>query len=280
LTKIKLVVSDLDGTLLDGNHQLNQLTIDTVINIQKLGIKFVIATGRNYYSLDEIYEKLKLNENDGYVIGSNGQQLYDFSNNKLFKEGKISESDGYNIRQLCYKNKLNTIIFYDDMIYSNNSLVLSILIKFKYILEKINKSISDRGFENYNSIKKNTIIRGDLNKVCILSSNKRRINKLKAELGNDFEVLCLNKYWYEIMPKGINKGVMLDKIMERENLSREEVIVFGDGENDIEMLKRVDNSYAMSNAMNTVKNYANYIADSNSNNGVIKVLKKKIINNT
>jgi hypothetical protein len=274
LNKIKLVVSDLDGTLLDGNHKLNNATIDTVKKIQQLGVKFVVATGRNYHSLDDIIKKLKLNEHNGYVIGSNGQQLYDFEKNKLSQLGKIIESDGYYIRQLCYKNKLNTIIFYDDNIYFNSNKILNILIKFNFILSKINKTVSDRGFENYINIKKNTEIPGDLNKICILSGNTKKINKLKEELSSKFEILCLNKYWYEIMPKGVNKGAMLDTIMLKENLQRDEVMVFGDGENDIEMLKRVDESYAMKNAMETVKKVANNIAETNSENGVVKILKE------
>jgi len=272
MKNIKLVVSDLDGTLLNNNHQLNEETIDSVIKIQEAGLKFVVATGRNYYSLNWVIEKLQLAKFNGYLIASNGQQMYDFTSKSLMKADLIAQDKGFEVRQICKKNKVNAIIFYDDNIYCNLTFLTSLVIKFKFLLNKINKSVSEVGFQNYKQIKYSYKIARDVNKICILNSNKNKLKKIKKQVSNDFDFLSLSDSWHEIMPKNVNKGLMLDKIMAKENLNKEEVMVFGDGENDIEMLKRSDYSYVMANGRTSVKKYGNYIADKNSDNGVSVVL--------
>ena len=78
------------------------------------------------------------------------------------------------------------------------------------------------------------------------------------------------------MPKGINKGSGLVKIMNYFNLDQKEIICFGDGENDLSMLEIVESSYAMENALKKVKKIAHYSCPSNENHGVAVVVEKMI----
>ena len=82
------------------------------------------------------------------------------------------------------------------------------------------------------------------------------------------------KYIYETLPKGANKGVALKKLAEKLNIPREEVMAIGDGNNDIEMLKFAGVGVAMGNGTKMAKDAANYITDTNENNGVAKAIEK------
>jgi len=273
---IKMVVSDLDGTLLNDSHQLNPETIATIIKLQQQGIKFVIASGRNYYSLTNMIKKLEIAKYQGFVIGSNGQQLYDFANQKMYTGAKMTSDGAYRLRQICYHLGLNTIIMYDHQTYYTTNFFIRIFLKFKFILNQINKNVDDVGFQNYQSLNVKTKIPGDCNKICLLTKNTKKLQKLNSQIGPDYDLLTLDQHWHEIMVKGVNKGVMLNKIQKLTGFKDDEIMVFGDGENDLEMLSLVKYSYAMSNAVKKAKEAANYQALSNSENGVVKIIEQEI----
>ena len=102
-----------------------------------------------------------------------------------------------------------------------------------------------------------------------------RFVKDKGELINSrYSGVLSQKYIYETLPKGANKGVALKKLAEKLNIPREEVMAIGDGNNDIEMLKFAGVGVAMGNGTKMAKDAANYITDTNENNGVAKAIEK------
>ena len=79
---------------------------------------------------------------------------------------------------------------------------------------------------------------------------------------------------YEVLPKNNNKGTGLKKLAEKLGIKQEEVMAIGDGNNDIEMLKFAGVGVAMGNGTKMAKDAANYITDTNENNGVAKAIEK------
>ncbi len=82
---VKIVVFDLDGTLYDSHKHIDKDTIHKIIELEQKGIVVGIVTGRFYEELDEVIEKLKLREYNGFVASSNGLEIHDFlDGNKVF----------------------------------------------------------------------------------------------------------------------------------------------------------------------------------------------------
>ena len=97
------------------------------------------------------------------------------------------------------------------------------------------------------------------------------LEELKKAL-SDYDVLLIGSDWLEIMPKGVSKASALRKICQRGGFTMDEVMAFGDAQNDIDMIKDAGIGVAMANAMDEVKAVSRYITDSNNDNGIGKTI--------
>ena len=102
---------------------------------------------------------------------------------------------------------------------------------------------------------------------------------MRKEL-RDYDLLKVGPGWIELMPKGVNKASAILKIAEANGISKEEILCFGDAENDLSMMQQIPHSSAMGNAMNIVKEAAFDICDSNMEAGIAKALDKYIFQKT
>lgn len=276
---IKMIVTDLDGTLLDQKKELTQRTVHAIIEAQKQGIYVVLATGRNYRSLAPIYRQLKMEHfNRGVIIGVNGEEIYYFDDQKYHKKRMLTPQECNQLlrfgNHLCFE----VMIMNDDHIQDCMSKWLFFCKKIAYkIIHKV-MTVNFEGQMNghvFVSAKEN--ITETANKVgyCqIPLFTKILLPYIHHKLDTHYEVLEVSSGWLEIMPKGISKGYGLQEVMEHYHIQKEEVLVFGDGENDISMLSLVDYSYAPQNALKRVKKAANYICDSHKSDGVAKIIEK------
>lgn len=98
--------------------------------------------------------------------------------------------------------------------------------------------------------------------------------KVKASLGKNFSVYRSEPYFLEILPKGIDKAQSLERLLEVIGFTREEMIACGDGYNDLSMIQYAGLGVAMENAVFPVRKAADYITDSNNDDGVAKVVEK------
>ena len=114
----------------------------------------------------------------------------------------------------------------------------------------------------------------DINKVIMVHSPRffeKNFEGIKAAL-SDYDVLLIGPDWLEIMPKHVNKASALWKICEKLGISMNEVMAFGDAQNDLKMLQQVGIGVAMGNAMDEAKYAATVVTDTNMNNGIGKVI--------
>lgn len=260
---IKLIATDMDGTLLDENGKLPREFFDILDELRKRNIKFVVASGRPYFTLyegfkpasDEIYY---ICDNGAYVVEDNGDVKVDIIDKNIVKE-LVKECENIpNVEVvLCgtkgaYHKKIDKK--YTDEID-------------KYYIKKI---IVDNLLD----------VEDDIFKVTICDIPNSSLNSYKVlseKYGENLMVVVSGEIWVDITNKGINKGKALEKIQKDFNISKEETMVFGDFYNDIEMLKRAKYSFVMENANEDMKKYGNYIARSNRENGVIKAIKEYVI---
>lgn len=245
---IKLIVSDLDGTLL---NEKNEVLPNDIVALQKCAaqnLDICIATGRMD---NEILEVLKMVDGRYHRISQNGAFVFTKDDNELH-----SVYFNRDVANRIYKRAKdeNSI----TLVYNQNT----------HFVEKVDdevKKIEEKMFFPF--IEKpdiSTAIGQKINssKITILAydveDRQRDIMELFSE---DVDTFISAKYVLDVMPKNISKGVALTTLLNHLNLTADEVACIGDSYNDIPMFNLTSNSFAMSHAANEVKSHANHTVD-------------------
>lgn len=257
---IKMIVCDLDRTLLDSNKKILQENIDSLLKAQKQGVVLVLASGRNYYGMEAIYDCLQMDTfKTGYVVGVNGLQLYDFSTKKLDILESLKDDDVKYIKSVAKKLKYVYFGLRDDASFISGNRFIQWLFYRPFFQKKFLSSSYDGRLPNPSFTSYDTTDEC-LNKICLQSLKFyfARGKRLKKYLKN-YQVMNVSPGWFEVVPNHLNKAVRVEEIMLKHQIQQEEVLVFGDSENDIEMLKVTENSYAMNNAFKSTKKVSNHV---------------------
>ena len=257
---IKLVASDIDGTLLpEGTAQINTEIFKVIEELKKRDILFAAASGRHYISMSKLFEPVK---NDIIFITENGayvscrgytmlEQIIDWqyvcqwvrearripgaSFTLDTKEGFYTESSDPEFLDLVRNGYRSDITVVEDALAKEL---------------RINKMAIYRK-ENIGEVAQMMIPRWEDRLHCVVSGD----------------------IWVDFMNQETNKGNAIRSIQKILKISPDETMVFGDNHNDLEMIKSATESYAVGNAADAVKKAAKYVADTNVNDGVLKVLR-------
>ncbi|GAA4116715.1 Cof-type HAD-IIB family hydrolase [Aquimarina addita] len=262
LSKIKLVATDMDGTLLNAKEEVSAHFFELFEELQELGVTFVAASGRQYYS---IIHKLAPIKNDIIVIAENGALTM-----QRGKELQTTDIDRETYLELLEATK--------DL---EGSQVILCGRKKGYALDH------GEGFENIfkEYFGKYEIVK-DLSKViddqylkiaiCNQKGAEKYLYPALKHLENRLKVKVSGEIWLDLSHINAHKGNALKQLQERLDISIKETMVFGDYNNDLEMMDQASYSFAMENAHPNVKAVAKYTTKSNNNQGVEYMLAKMI----
>ncbi|MFT8340423.1 MAG: HAD family hydrolase [Clostridium beijerinckii] len=251
---IKLVVTDMDGTLLDENGHLPDGFTDILDRLRAKNIKFVAASGRPYYTLQTNFGPV-----GRYLsfICENGALVVD--NNEIIYKSVLAKDMVQNVISEAKKVKANALV-----VCSPNCAYIENYSE-EYLTE-IKKYYTT--LEIVDDLSK---IDDDIIKISICNLEGTN-NITDSELTNDLNIVSTAAIWTDISNKGVNKGLALKSLMDTDNISKEETMVFGDYYNDIEMLAEAEYSFVMENAPEDMKQYGKYIAASNVEHGVLRAI--------
>jgi HAD superfamily hydrolase (TIGR01484 family) len=107
---IQVIVSDIDGTLLNDDKDLTEVTRDTLIEAQEKGYKLILASGRNVTMVMPLAKELRMDEFKGMIIGSNGQQRYDFADDEYVEEGVLDSEIAKEVFMFSKHNHLQCLV--------------------------------------------------------------------------------------------------------------------------------------------------------------------------
>ena len=251
---IKIVFVDFDGTLY--SHYSNQIpssTIEAFRQLQKNNVLVYLCTGRGYYELTEF--DLSKFHMDGMIL-TNGQLAFDADNNLIFDKPIKGE----------LKEKLIKI-------FKEKKVPLYYLTQRDVVLNFVNQKIIDVQAQVSSYV---PAVKEYNNEEFYMASafvdTKEQINEILA-LQDIAEITYWHEGAYDIVPQGVSKATGIDEVIKKYNIDISETMAFGDGENDIEMLKHVQIGVAMGNSLDTVKLAADYVTDDIDNNGIFNALK-------
>ncbi|MGJ8550543.1 HAD family hydrolase [Winogradskyella wichelsiae] len=264
MKNVKMVVTDMDGTLLNSNHEVSERFFKIFKTLQQQNIRFVAASGRPYYSIIEKLESIKTDitivaENGGLIIENENVLLANVLDSKLLLQlyELVTKIDNaYPI--FCTQNQAYILRASDDMVeifaeyYSNYTIIDS----FEEIKDKVIK------IALYHTI-----------------NSEAHIFPLVKHLKPELSVVVSGNHWVDISEAITNKGNAITLLQKTYNIKPEETMAFGDYNNDLELLKCSKYSYAMENAHPDVKVVANYETLSNNNFGVEVILEQLIAKN-
>lgn len=260
-TNIKLIVSDVDGTLLNSSHWLNPRFFDVFEQLHAAGILFVVASGRQYQNLREVFQPIEERvvfaaENGSYMLYQEKEIL-----SKTLSAGDIMQlvTIGRTIPSanlvLCGKRKA----------YVENSSPDFIQHLSTYFAEF---EIVENVLDIEDEILKFT--------VCDLTGSEANSYPGFAHLSDEFQVKVSADTWLDISDKLAHKGNAISFLQQRHGISKEQTMVFGDYLNDLEMMDQAYFSYAMANGHPQVKAKARFIAKNNNEDGVLDVLDRLV----
>lgn len=281
----KMIVLDLDGTLLNDYKKVSKENVDLIKRAyNEKGIISVIATGRPLGYASEICN-IYGNCFASYIIACNGAIIKNSKTNEYINKVTFTNDEILNLRKIYIEEKADYMMLYteeqaitetrDGRTLENSGASVSNnendIVNIQNIVE-----------ENPNLMKLLCLIGGD---IQALDKVIKRINMLEEiETSVICSYICktetttFESKYIDIMKKGCSKKNAINILAKELGIKQEEIIVMGDGGNDISMFESAGLKIAMENAEEYLKEKADFITASNNENGVAKAIKKFIFN--
>lgn len=268
---VKIVVFDLDGTLYDSHKHIDKDTVHKIIELEQKGIVVGIVTGRFYEELDEVIEKLKLREYNGFVASSNGLEIHDFLDGKIKCFTRLSKDE---VKELIEEAKKHHMISYVwqngrysmfDISFMNGLKKLASVIPFNvhYI-----RALRETEFEKSISLEVPLY-----DKVCFAGLPILKSKKSILKQHPEYRFYDVGRLGTELCKKDVGKLEAIQFICRKKNTSIDCVMAFGDNGNDVNLLASCGYGVAMRNGSAQAKKAAKYISDyTNNEQGVLRFI--------
>ena len=275
---IKLIVTDLDGTFLNSNHvTIPQENIDAFKKAHEMGIKVAIASGRTKILTDYIVEQLPFLD---YLVTSNGAVTYDMKTGETVCSTHMDNKQSVEIFNVLKDYNLIYEIYFDGKCYMNNESYS--MFDAEHVPPHIHALLKDY-IQPVNDLE--ALIDGQgIEKLNILSLSgeerielEERINKTcDVAFASSFPIVKDANGNLEMTDTNATKGFAVKGLADALNIGKENIMCFGDGENDCSMLDFADFSFAMANGNDLAKSTAKFTTDTNDNACVEKAIRKYI----
>ena len=259
---IKLIVTDIDGTLLpEGTHTLEPDYFDVIRRLRDKGMQFAAASGRHWKSIDQLFgpvrEKIFYVADNGAYLGTCSRSLIVHT---LPKETAVDI-----IREVRQMEDVEIAVSCANWTYMETSGTEC----WKWLEEGYRYDL--RLIDDLTQVDEGEGI------LKLPLDCTRKVDAIAADFrkkyGDKAKMAVSGEKWLDIVPVGVNKATAVRELQESLGISPEETIAFGDQLNDLEMLERAYYSFAVGNAREEVKQAARFQADTNERNGVLKILK-------
>lgn len=262
---IKLVASDLDGTIIGSDNQIFENNFKAINDINNKKIDFVICTGKTYPIIKEMCSKF----NASYGIFGNGNQIIDLKTGKEIYKKLLGKNEILSCINIAKAHCLHVHIYTNTELISEKLEYMDLR---NYILQGNNNETSLK-ITMVNDIAQ-YIKNQDLEICKLIISSDKDLENVKNEIlaSQDVSITTIRKYgeykdkiinkeyeYLDIIPKNISKSTALNILGEYLKINDNEIMAVGDNLNDLEMVKNSGIGVAVANAYNELKSVANYI---------------------
>lgn len=268
--KYKLLVLDVDGTLLNDEREISKRTLAALLKVQQMGVRIVLASGRPTYGLMPLAKTLELGNYGGFVLSYNGCQIIKAQNGEILFERRINPEMLPYLEKKARKNGLAIFTYHNDTLITDSP--DNEYIKNEALLNNL-KIIKEDEFS--------TAIDFAPCKCMLVSDKEEALIELEQHwekrLAGTLDAFRSEPYFLEVVPCGVNKANTLGALLEHLEVTREEAIAVGDGVCDVTMLQLAGMGIAMGHSQDSVKVCADYVTASNEEDGVALAVEKLIL---
>lgn len=268
--KYKLLVLDVDGTLLNDEREISKRTLAALLKVQQMEVRIVLASGRPTYGLMPLAKTLELGNYGGFVLSYNGCQIIKAQNGEILFERRINPEMLPYLEKKARKNGFAIFTYHDDTLITDSP--DNEYIKNEALLNNL-KIIREDEFS--------TAIDFAPCKCMLVSDKEKALIGLEQHwekrLAGTLDAFRSEPYFLEVVPCGVNKANTLGALLEHLGVTREEVIAVGDGVCDVTMLQLAGMGVAMGHSQDSVKVCADYVTASNEEDGVALAVEKLIL---
>ena len=257
---IKLIFSDMDGTLLDENGKVPEEFDDLMAELKKRNVRFVPASGRQYHSLVKSFEK---HRDSMIFMAENGNMVRDGKGTELYSN--VMD------REVCRR-------IWNKSLSLPGIYPVACAKKASYILPHWEKYLDEckKYFSKYEFIESFDDIDDEIVKIALADNHnwqaEKNIYHSFDEFKPEMQVSLSSDLWVDLTNNGANKGESIKHLIAKLGIGFDECAAFGDFLNDYEMMSAVYYSFAMENAHPRLKEVARFRAKSNAELGVIKAI--------
>lgn len=282
---IKLIVSDIDNTLISNQGHLSSYTINAFLGYQKQGYRVMLATGRFLHEAQNIIDTLKLQEFHGFVACCNGSQVIDLANHTTHTFDMIEIEEAALLMTIAQQYHLTLYIQLDEKYHLQIHPRMNTIAKLARMSAKLIRPISshrirpyvNRLIETNVTTQCSSIVDQKLYKICFLGSAKHLEAYRKAiheQYPNKYNFFDVTKFSMEIVRRNVSKGNAVQYVCDQLHITMDQVIAFGDSGNDESMLERVGIGVTMKNGYGPTLRKATIVsAYTNHEDGVARTLK-------
>lgn len=265
----KLIALDMDGTLLNEDKVVSEKNKEALKKAKELGVYVVLASGRPIDGLLKFLEELNLLGEDDYVLSYNGCLVQKTKTREAVCDVTLKGRDLKYLKKLADEAGLNIHAFSKEkgLITPKEN---------KYTTYEAHHNGIDFHIDDFKDIKDDE----DIIKVMMIDEPEildEGMKKLPNEVYEKYSVAKSAPFFLEFFNKEASKGIGVKLLADHLGIKREEVIAVGDEMNDFSMIEYAGLGVAMGNACEKIKEIANFVTDTNDNDGVAKVVEEFII---
>lgn len=268
--KYKLIILDVDGTLLNSKRELTKRTVQTLRRVQQMGVRVALASGRPTYGILPIARELELGIYEGYIISYNGAQVMSAKDGQILFERRIDPQTVPYLEKKAAKMKM-TMAYYDG-----NEVVST---------DIENPHVRDEAEMNGMTLRQEDNISLNMDdwpaEIMLVSDDEEALTSLEQHmqrhLSGVMDTIHSNPYYLEIVGYQVGKSHAMSALIQKMGIQMSEVLAIGDGEADINMLQMAGTGVAMANATDAVRRCADFTTLSNDEDGAALAIEKAIM---
>lgn len=264
--KYRMLALDIDGTLTTSDKKITEATRKAVKSLQEKGIIIIIASGRSEYGIRHIADELEFEKYGNYVMSFNGGRIINYATKEIVYDNPLALSYVPEIYDTAVEYGLGILGYDRDCLISGNGVD-----KYQeydaWACRMKLKSVDN--FPVYFDVPFNK---------CLLTGEPERLREVlpsvQARFAGRLNVFLSEEFFIEILPKNVHKAAALEGLLPKLGIDCKELMCIGDGGNDITMIEYAGMGVAMANSNPRLIEKADYVTDSNDNEGVLKAINR------
>ena len=266
----KLIVLDVDGTMLTSNRELTKRTIQTLRKVQQMGIRIALASGRPTYGILPLAKAIDLGVYNGFIISYNGAQVMEAQTGQILFERRIDP------QMVPYLEKRAAKLGMTMAYYDGNEVVST---------DITNPHVKDEAEMNGMTLRQDNHLSLNMDdwpaEIMLVSDDEEALTSIEQHmqrhLNGVMDTIHSNPYYLEVVGYQVGKSYAMSALVQKMGIQMSEVLAIGDGEADINMIQMAGTGVAMANATEGVRRCADFTTLSNDEDGAALAIEKAIV---